>query len=189
MTCIVGVVDGDRVWMGGDSAGTKWQAIRTIATPKVFHNGPFLIGHTNTWRFGNLLQHKLDTSELTVHLDRAADIHQFMVTRFVEAIRSVLSTAGYSQREDNREYGGTCLIGVRGRLFLMEDNYQIFETADGHASCGCGEDYATAALHALGHIIPAEERVKRALETAAYLSTGVRGPFTILSVGGAGEPS
>lgn len=40
MTCIVGVVEGHTVWMGGDSAGVGGYALTVRADQKVFRNGP-----------------------------------------------------------------------------------------------------------------------------------------------------
>ena len=55
MTCIVGLIDGRRVWMGGDSAGVSGLDITVRADAKVFRNGDFLIGFTSSFRMGQLL--------------------------------------------------------------------------------------------------------------------------------------
>ena len=59
MTCIVGVVDNGKVYMGGDSAGVGGLCIETRKQPKVFRNGDFLIGYTDSFRMGQLLQYKM----------------------------------------------------------------------------------------------------------------------------------
>ena len=53
MTCIVGLIDGRRVWMGGDSAGVSGLDITVRADAKVFRNGDFLIGFTSSFRMGH----------------------------------------------------------------------------------------------------------------------------------------
>ena len=59
MTCIVGLIDGNRVWMGGDSAGVSGLDITVRSDPKVFRNGDFLIGFTSSFRMGQLLAFRL----------------------------------------------------------------------------------------------------------------------------------
>jgi hypothetical protein len=53
MTCIVGLVDGGRVWLGGDSAGVSGWDLTVRADRKVFRNGPYVMGFTTSFRMAN----------------------------------------------------------------------------------------------------------------------------------------
>ena len=48
MTCIVGLISEDRVYVGADSASVDAGGLITRPTtvPKVFKRGPFIIGYT-----------------------------------------------------------------------------------------------------------------------------------------------
>lgn len=58
MTCIVGLVHGDTVYMGADSAGVSGLDLRLRKDSKVFLRGEFVMGFTTSFRMGQLLQHK-----------------------------------------------------------------------------------------------------------------------------------
>lgn len=176
MTCIVGLVDKGRVWLGGDSAGVSGLDLMVRSDPKVFRNGAFLFGFTSSFRMGNLLQHSLTPPRH--HPDD--DVFKFMVTDFVNAVRACLGTGGFARKDNNVEWGGTFLVGFAGRLFTIYDDFQVGENLTGFGACGCGESFALGALYASNGKDP-RGRVKLALEAAAEFSAGVRGPFTILN--------
>lgn len=178
MTCIVGLVDGDRVWMGGDSAGVSGLDITVRADPKVFRNGPFLIGFTSSFRMGQLLNFRLRVPEQ----EPGTDVFGYMVMTFVEAVRDCLKEGGYAQRTNDAESGGSFLVGYRGRLFSIQSDYQVCEAIRGFHAIGCGADYALGALAASTHA-GSEQRIRLALEVAETFSGGVRAPFRIDSVG------
>lgn len=174
MTCIVGVIDGDRIVMGGDSAGTEGMFQAPFATEKLFQNGEFLIGHTSDYRLGNLLRYRF-TPPVP---EEGSELHRYMATQFVDALRECLKAGGYAKREAEVESGGVFLVGYRGRLFIVEDNYQVMEFLDAFGACGSGSEVASGALYASKEL-PAEERIKLALEAAARYNTHVCAPFII----------
>ena len=59
MTCVIGIVDNGKVWMGGDSAAidSEEETITLRKDPKVFRNEDFLIGFAGTYRLGQLIQY------------------------------------------------------------------------------------------------------------------------------------
>lgn len=59
MTCIIGLENKGKVYMGADSASSNGYSINVSGNPKLFRSGPFLIGFTSSWRMGQLLQHQL----------------------------------------------------------------------------------------------------------------------------------
>ncbi|HSK39301.1 MAG TPA: hypothetical protein VK943_06005 [Arenibaculum sp.] len=177
MTCIVGLVDDGRVWMGGDSAGVSGLDITVRADPKVFRNGPFLIGFTSSFRMGQLLNFRLKVPAQ----EPGTDVFGYMVTVFVEAARDCLKEGGYAQRNNDAETGGSFLVGYRGRLFSIQSDYQVCEADRSFHAIGCGADYALGAF-AASRQLPAEQRVRLALEVAETFSGGVRAPFRIDSI-------
>lgn len=174
MTCIVGLIENGRVWMGGDSAGVSGLDITVRADPKVFRNGHFLIGFTSSFRMGQLLAYKLKVPAM----EPGEDVFRYMVTTVVDAVRECLKEGGYAQRSNDAETGGSFLVGFRGRLFSIQSDYQVCESSRGFHAIGCGADYALGSLASTAGQ-PGEERIRRALEIAELFSGGVRAPFRV----------
>jgi hypothetical protein len=90
MTCIVGVKTPHGVYIGGDSASTNDSGLQTIlASSKVFslchQETRMLLGCTTSCRMMQLLQYEL-------HLPpyEGTDVVEYLVTRFVNAVRDCL---------------------------------------------------------------------------------------------------
>lgn len=176
MTCIVGIETDSGVTIGGDSLGASHYTQFHRADPKVFINGSYLIGYTTSFRMGQLLRY----ADLPKPLERIGEqLDRFIATDFVDAVRQALKTGGFAQKESDREKGGQFLVGVNGRLYDVDSDYQIGWNTDRYSAAGCGRDMALGALHAARRASPLQ-RVRRALEAAAYHNTDVCGPFTIL---------
>lgn len=175
MTCIVGLVDGGRVWMGGDSAGTAGWDLIVRADRKVFRNGPYVMGFTTSFRMGQLLRHGFEPPALP---EPPADLEAFMATTFIDAVRERLKAGGWASKTNEQEQGGNFLVGVRGRLFEIGSDYQVGESLDGYAAVGCGDQVAHGALFA-SRGRPAMDRIVTALVAAERFSAGVRRPFAV----------
>jgi ATP-dependent protease HslVU (ClpYQ) peptidase subunit len=175
MTCIIGLAENGKVYIGADSqAATNWNK-RIVVQPKVFLNGPFVIGYTSSFRMGQLLQYQLAVDP---QLSGEDDYH-YMVAVVAEAIRDCFKTHGWAKVENNQEEGGSFLIGYRGKLYEVASDMSVLEYIDGFSAIGCGANYALAAMAALEDMPPVD-RIRRALEIAVRFSNGVSEPFTIL---------
>lgn len=172
MTCIVGITHDGKVTIGADSAGVGGLDIQNRRDVKVFRNGDFVMGCTSSFRMIQLLQYKLIAPKR--HPDM--DVMNFMVATFVEEVRRVFREGGFTTKQSEVETGGTFLVGYAGRLFRVEQDFQVGERADGFDACGCGQSYALGAM-ANTEGMPVQDRLRIALETAAHFSAGVRGPF------------
>lgn len=178
MTCIAGLVEGSTVWIGGGSAGVGGYSLAVRADQKVFRNGPMLFGFTTSFRMGQLLRHALTIPD---H-DPRVPIEKYMATAFIDAVRECLKSHGFASKNNETERGGTFLVGYQGRLFIVADDYQVGEAADGYDAVGCGFEIASGSLYSTDGR-PARERIEIALKAAERHSAGVRGPFLIESLG------
>jgi ATP-dependent protease HslVU (ClpYQ) peptidase subunit len=179
VTCIVAVVEGDSIWMGGDSAGSagNWLTIR--ADQKVFRNGEFIMGFCGSYRMGQLLRYAF----VPPKQPRRADVHRYMVTTFVDEVRDTLKKGGFARKKDDvEEIDGAFLVGYRGRLFEIECDYQVGEAVDGFAATGSGASIAQGALCVTQGMDP-RKRLRVALDAAERYSTGVRRPFYVQVMG------
>jgi ATP-dependent protease HslVU (ClpYQ) peptidase subunit len=177
MTCIVGLVDKKNVYIGGDSASVAGWTSRITKLPKVFRRGPFLIGYTTSFRMGQLLQHALTVPSQGAERDDM----RFMVTTFVECVRALLKDKGVAKVESNAESGGQFLVGYRGRLYSVQQDFQVNEMADGFDAVGSGSEYALGALAATRGTPPVQ-RLKRALAVSAHFNMAVSPPFFVKSL-------
>ena len=174
MTCILGVVSGHDVYIGADSASVSDLNVYVRSDSKVFTVGDAVIGFAGSFRMGQLLRYKLKVPRPAA----GDDIMRYMVVHFVEAVRSCLADGGFGKMTDGEHTGGCFLVGIAGRLFCVESDFQVAEHANGLHAIGCGAHYALGAISALRCIEP-EFSLMSALETAAEFSAGVCAPFTI----------
>ena len=175
MTAVVGLVHGGSVYIGGDSAGVAGMSLTVRADTKVFRRKRYLFGFTTSFRMGQLIRYSLKLPK------PAADLDAFMSTKFVDALRDCLKSGGWAAKDNEREEGGTFLVGVRGRLYTVYSDYQVAKAADGFAAVGCGDEIALGALFATAGVRP-RRRVLGALAAAERFSAGVRGPFVCLKL-------
>jgi ATP-dependent protease HslVU (ClpYQ) peptidase subunit len=184
MTCIVGIVHHGNVTLGGDSAGTdNWSQQTIRRDPKVFRRGDFIFGCTDSFRMTQLLRFSLELPPLPT-LERREALEEYMVTIFIDAVRECFKAGGYAKQKDEREKGGTFLVGVQGHLFSVDSDYQVQEAIIGYSAVGNGGMIALGALHATHSIeMSPHQRIETALQAAAYHSSDTRPPF--LFVGGA----
>lgn len=177
MTCIAGLVDGDRVYIGADSAGISEWDLTIRADDKVFRNGDFLMGFTTSFRMGQLLRYAFHPPRQ----DPDVDVFAYLVTTFIDGVRECLKTGGYAVEQNKQESCGQFLVGYRGGLYTIESDYQVGQASDNQMAIGCGAAYALGVLFSTQGDPPGQ-RILRALMAAEHYSAGVRAPFKILDL-------
>lgn len=176
MTAIVAIIDKGKVYMGGDSAGVGGYHITTRKDPKVFINGDFIFGFTSSFRMGQLLQYSFNPPEQS----RSLDDRTFIYTDFINSVRECFSSGGYMEVSSNRESGGNFLVGYKGTLYNIDDDFQIGIPYHPFDAVGCGFDLCLGSLYSTRKMnLKPEEKITMALEAAQEFSAGVRGPFVI----------
>jgi ATP-dependent protease HslVU (ClpYQ) peptidase subunit len=174
VTCVVGVEHDGKVVMGADSAGLAGLSVTIRADTKIFRNGEFVMGFTSSFRMGQLLRYSL-----VPPVPRDWDLDRFMATDFVQSVRDCLRDGGFARNDSGVEWGGTFLVALRGRLYRVNDDFQIARSLDNYDAVGCGEEFALGSLYSSADL-PPDERVRRALEAAAHHSGGVSPPFHLV---------
>lgn len=179
MTCIVAVKKDGVVYMGADSAGVGGYSMRVRSDPKIYRNGKFLFGFTTSFRMGQLLAYSFVPP---THYGDEGTIEKFMATKFVDAVRKCLKDGGFARKDSEEERGGVFLVGYEGRIFRIDCDYQVGESAHDFEAVGCGEDIAMGALWAMSKRgVTPELQVRTALHAAEQFSAGVRGPFLLMA--------
>jgi len=178
MTCIVGLVHKDKVYMGGDSCGSSVSSWTYVGNPKVFKvQNKFLIGCTSSFRMIDLLTHKLNVQR--EHPDDSDDL--FMRTTFIEGVRNCLKEGGFA-KTSAPESGGNFLVGYNGKLYEVQGDYSILNCPDWGSSVGSGEGPARGSLWTTRNDKDPKKRVQIALEAAEAVVPSVRGPMVILDM-------
>ena len=106
------------------------------------------------------------------------NLHKFMVTEFVDAVRTLFVENGYNITSDDWR-SGCFLVGVKGRLFSIESDFQVYEQ-DFYA-VGSGAYHALGSLYTSKRNSPIKD-IEKALETAEHFVTSVGRPFIIEQV-------
>ena len=193
MTCIAAIVKDGMVYMGADSAGTDncFGQVRRKDS-KLFERKGFLIGCTSSYRMTQLLRFKLDPPKFH---QEDKDLYEYMCTDFIDEVRKCLREGGFAQNNKGEEWGGSFLVGINGRIFHVEDDFQVGESFDNYDTCGCGDRYALGAFSALAAFettnqkeITPHDKLVIALQAASRFNAAVRGPFIFENTHSNNEP-
>ena len=182
MTCIVGYVENSKVYIGGDSAGVDPYRfhIQSRNDEKVFTNGEMIFGFTTSFRMGQLLRYKF---VLPDHDPRHEDL-KYLCSDFMDAVLKCFKDNEYAIVKEGVAQGGTFLIGYRGHLYQIQDDFQVSSIKTPFDAVGCGDAFALGAMRILceNPKMSPEEKVTKALQVAEEMSAGVAGPFNVVSI-------
>jgi len=188
MTCIVALINENKVFLGGDAAASddKSGLIFQRTDPKVFKVGQFGIGFVDSFRMGQILQYSW-TPPIYKPTSGYRNLDKFLRTRFVESVKEAFKENGYGNQnpgtEDGDE-GGIFIITVQGagRIFTMDSDFHIGEADVQYMAEGAGQELALGSLYSIAQIKTPRKRVRMALEAATKFNMSVRPPFTIIEV-------
>lgn len=181
MTCIAAVAADGRVWMGGDSAGVDERfSLQSCDETKVWRSGEFLFGMSGSYRAAQLVRY-----QLTLPVDDGSmEARAYITGPFVDALRNVLADGGaLTNRNGHPEEftDSAVLVGYRGRLYEVMDDFGVGETSDGFAAIGSGYPWALGAMAATPDLKP-RRRVLTALKASERFCAAVRRPFIVESL-------
>jgi ATP-dependent protease HslVU (ClpYQ) peptidase subunit len=169
MTCVVGVRTTKGVLLAADSQMSWENGNRMSRDAKTIELSALLaVAYCGSGRLGQILQHHLDELD-DPPLGR--DESRWAIKTFVPYLRDVLATAGHLvvNLGDSIEAMGysAFLFAIRGRLFMVEDDFSVVEHRFGFDALGSGMETAIGAMHTaagVAHYAPYTEA--RALKIA-----------------------
>ena len=116
MTLIIGLQTKEGVFIAADSASSDGWTCRPVTQSKLFSvRTPaadtvarhLLVGHTHTWRFGQVLRHHLvDALAVKEPDSEDRDPEEYIVGTVVPAIRAVMREHGILKKDSDVESGG-----------------------------------------------------------------------------------
>jgi hypothetical protein len=174
MTCIVGISDGKNVTLGGDAAASSAtdRELYTLRTEKVFAAGEYLVGYCASYRAGQIAQYQVEWP--TPPEEKDADLCRFVVNAVVPVLCKALG--------GGPTHPGQFLIGLRGHLFSIANDFSATELEETWIAIGSGRMPAYGALYAMEDSqLDPKTKARRALEAAERYTNNVRRPFVVIS--------
>lgn len=186
MTCIIGYIDENGVGhMAGDTAGTAVsQHYRTDNVhAKVFNNNGMLIGYTSSFRMGQILEHSFIPPE---HVTGLSD-YQYMVKCVVPAIRKAFVDESFMGKEE--KHGGSFLIIYNSKLFVVQEDFAVFERPNNFDSCGSGFIASNTAFETMQEFglvthLGVREALVKSIEITARTNITVSGRVDYINTNG-----
>lgn len=184
MSCVIGFESNGVIYMGADSAGidSSSLSISTRVDEKVFvaETNDFIMGFAGSFRVGQLLRYASDLPEQSNKKDDMA----YMVTDFVDSIKNAQRDHGALRRDSEiEEHDAEFLVGYKGKLYIIESDFQVCRPIENYAAIGSGAQVALGALYALrDSSISPQNKIQLALNAASEYCAGVRPPFVILKL-------
>lgn len=181
MTCVIAVTDGENLVFGADSAGTNLETgeIYTFANEKIFMCDDWLIGHTYSYRLGQILRYRVKWPKPPRALE---DLNAFVTIDVVAAIKT-----GFREADDEAPDDGKnrpiVLVGTAGKIFAIDNTNSVMYPRLPFMAIGHGRMVASGALYALHQIGQTENLetwCRKGLEAAAQYDPTVCSPFTFL---------
>lgn len=174
MSCVVGIMYDEKIYMGADGYATADDGERRpIVAEKLFFNKDYLIGYTGSVRTGQVLKPE--------KFDPPSDIEDLP-----DAIREHLFEKGcvLSSEEHGQIHTSNFLIGHQGMIYEILIDFQMNKTYGDFNSIGAGSQYAFGSLYTtrfLKNISP-QQRIKLALNAASFYNVSCGPPFTYESI-------
>lgn len=185
MTCIAAIAQNGVVYMAADAAASDEKSgwILTRKDPKVFKVGQYGVAFTDSFRMGQILQYSWTPPKYTPTKTNAG-LTKFMQTKFVDSVKEAFRGQGFGSVSvpGQEDEGGIFIIGVEGRIFVMEDDFHIAENTINYMAEGSGGAFALGSLHTTKNQKNPKMRLKAALEASAEFTMSVKAPFTYLQV-------
>jgi ATP-dependent protease HslVU (ClpYQ) peptidase subunit len=178
MTCIVGLEYKGDVYLGCDSAQSNGHFISAIDCPKIFTKGDITFGYTTSFRFADILQYDLIIPD---RVPSVVNDREYLVSYVIKAVRDSLKEGGFTDINNNKETGGTCLIVYHKQLFTLQDDFSIIRDSEGYAACGSGCNFALGSLSSTSNMKP-KKRLELALQAAIKHCATVQGPITVRKI-------
>jgi ATP-dependent protease HslVU (ClpYQ) peptidase subunit len=107
-----------------------------------------------------------------------------MIEFFAERVRELFKARGITQMFNDTEerFNSAFLIGFRGQLFTMQEDFSVIDWSSNIHAIGVGEEFALGSLITSQKLVKSPiKRIELALTAAAQFCPMVIPPFTILT--------
>jgi hypothetical protein len=187
LTCIVGLLDKDHVYIGGDRLATNTIGKKYHqAKKKVWHKKDdirginMIFGCAGSVRGSELLKYGSAIQPIMP----GQPLEEYLTIEFTRAMKQALHEGGELHDEDGIETAfNHFLLGYEGRLFSFYTDFCWIEVIEKYVAVGSGASYALGSLYSTeGRDLTSEERIIEALKAAEYYNAFVQGEFDIVKI-------
>lgn len=169
MTTIVAAKGSNGVIFGSDSQVSGDLGYDTLAAPKVFKNGPYVIGVAGLLPALQAVQF----ADLPEPEEGLGNYDRFVRTVLIPAIRKMEDTEGL-------EHGKSIyLMSFCDQIYIVSGENYFLNSTHSFNAIGSGGQYARAYLIGLNRSVYTEEDVLDSLRVAAGVDNKSSGPFHI----------
>ena len=181
MTCIAAIAQDGIVYMAGDSAASEPNAggITTVTSPKIFIKDEYLIGYAGSFRMGKFIQYTVEFPKLPSWAKGGAKLDEFMNGTVSPSIRKQVRE---HELEQSEKEGFGLVIGIRGSIFEVDEEWAAYENIRNYTAIGSGGDIAIGSLYSTNKWGNAKKRLQTAMEASALYNSYVSAPFTLLEI-------
>jgi ATP-dependent protease HslVU (ClpYQ) peptidase subunit len=181
MTCIIGMEYHDRVYIAADSMSASGWDRDVTAMSKLHMHGNILFGFADSPRRAQIVKHIWRPTEKQV----GESDEEYLVTHVVEGIRKAYKEHGCIENDNGADAGIQLMLGYKGKLYTVENHFQLTRSARGIAALGVGADYALGAIGSINadfeHPLKSSPSMllTHCLKVAQEFSSGVSAPFEV----------
>ena len=147
MTCCIGYKTEKFLYFIADTAGTDEDHVQEIRKdPKVFTRDNILFGTAGSFRMRDVLMYNLKIPTLTK--SDKSNIDFYVKKKLISAIRNTFIEEGVCIKTDESDQTcpGDILIGIQNKIYKIESDFQVGETAFSYNAIGSGSREALGAL-------------------------------------------
>ena len=179
MTTIIGLQGKDWSVIGADSKISSFdeqgfvtqQSTLPKSSSKIISKNGYLLGAAGDVRAINLLHHVYEPPSYR-YATTKEKLDQHITKKVIPSLRQCFDEQGFSppdkgDRDHKAEQNSTIIISLKGRIYVIEEDYSWTEDSSGVYVIGTGSHFARGALHALiGSSTTDKLSEKKALEFA-----------------------
>ena len=147
MTTLIAIQGDNWAMVGADRRSTDSVDVPVVmATSKIVENNGYLIAGAGSVRNCNVIQYGFTPPRPTGDLDK------FITRRFIPAMREAFQKAGVDLKAESQaaEHDSEFIILIKGRVYLVSDDYSWERSTEGVYVGGSGGRLALGAIKALG---------------------------------------
>ena len=180
MTCIAGIVDEfGKIYMAADSLWSDEHSCCATPVPKLFSAGELLIAFAGSPRTGQVLQHGLVVRYQKEEEEDMEYLVNFLIPKIISTLKGASAMLA---AHDIPLSQADLLLGYRGNLYAVQEDFSIFQSPFPFYAMGSGGDVALGALYATaGYDGDPEERLELAIDIAAEFVPTVGGDVVHLN--------
>lgn len=193
MTVIAAIKVDDKVYLGCDSLfmdASSFQKVKRTQS-KLIVKDEMVIGlTTNGCRIFQTIQYKLKLPSTRKIKDD--NLLEYFITQFCSRLYKILHTENMLLDDSEAKSGepsispASCLIGIRGRLFQVGEDFDVAEINMPFFAIGSGGEYVMGSLEATTNLTPQldpESHLLCGMKAAEKFTASVKGPFQIVNTG------